>query len=181
MNEDIKENVSQPERELSDKEIKKLEKEAAKARKNEVKHILLGNFTLSSGGALSAGSGRWITPFGVGDGAGNTIVYGMTEKTFYYKTSLKNNQQAVYRVTKAMADIGRRLSLETAPDAAVCYIKSLVFRPVVLIFEEYGNDDNGGLKLSAYCSRSPLSFAAIFRALSRFESVLPEEIERGIG
>ena len=88
---------------LSEKERKKLEKEAEKARKNEIKHILLGNFKLSDKGRLAAGSGRWVTPFGIGDGAGNAIVYGISEMSFYYKTKLNNNRQAVFQAQKAMA------------------------------------------------------------------------------
>ena len=163
---------------LSEKELKKLEKEAFKARRNEIKHILLGNFKLSDKGRLAAGSGRWVTPFGIGDGAGNAIVYGISEMSLYYKTKLKNNRQAVFQAQKAMADIGRGLILDTAPDSAVCYVKSVVFRPVVLVFEEKEGADGSSLLLTAYSSRSPIAFVALLRAVTRFDKALPEDIER---
>ncbi len=163
---------------LSLKEQKQLEKQAHKARKSEIKHILLGNFTLNSNGLLGAGSGRLITPFGMGDGAGNAIVYGIAEKVFRYKTKL-SAKQAIYRASKAMADIGRGLVLENVPNAAVCYVKSYLFRPVVLVFEEdEKNKDTGSMLLTAYSARSFLTVIGIHRAVTRFENVIPEEIER---
>ena len=78
-----------------------------------------------------------------------------------------------------MGDIGRGLVLETIPDSAVCYVKSVVFRPVVLVFEEKDDlGDSGRFTLSAYSSRSPIAFVALFRAVSKLDKALPEEIER---
>ena len=132
-----------------------------------------------SKGKFSAGSARLVTPFGVGDGARETIMFGVKEKKYLYTTALKNNRQAIFQASKAMSDIGRALILETAPDAAVCYVKSYVFRPVVLIFEER-EDDKGDLRLvlSAYCGRSPIAIIPIARAVSRFNKQLTDDISR---
>lgn len=163
--------------ELSDKKRKKLEKSAAKDRRSEIRNVLLGNFSIDEQGRLCSGSGGWVTPFGFGDGAQQTIAFGVKHKTFLYRTKYKNNQQAVFNASKAMADIGRQLYLETAPDAAVCYVKSMFFRPVVLIFEERKLDDGSTrLELSAHCGRSPIAIIPVLRAVARFNKALPEEI-----
>lgn len=165
--------------ELSEREKKKIIKKKLKARRDEVKRILLGNLVPNDDGVFTAGSGFWVTPFGVGDGAHETIAYGVKETCVLYRTTLKNNKQAIYKASNAMADIGRRVRLDTAPNAAVCYIKSYIFRPVVLVFEEGENlEGETRLVLHAYTGRSLFAFVSVSRAVKLFDAALPDEIKR---
>ena len=154
----------------------KTPKQIAKERRAEIKRLLLCNFAFDANDKLIAGSGGWITPFGIGDGAGQTIAFGIKEKRYSYTSSLKNAKQTIFKVSKAMENTGRSVVLQSAPDAAVCYVKSLIFRPVVLLFEQ--DPEGEGFKLHTYCGRSPIAFVAVMRAVSRFEKQLPDDIKR---
>ncbi|WP_028505332.1 hypothetical protein [Ruminococcus sp. FC2018] len=165
--------------ELSQRAISKLRKKKNKERKREIKHILVGSYFTLDDGRMASGGGKWVSPLGVGDGAGSALLLGIKDKSFRYSTRLKNSTQVLHGVSKAMKDIGRELSLDCAADARACYIKSVVFRPVVLLFEEVIEQDRSShFELHAYCGRSPLSFLSIRRAVSRLDKQLPDTISR---
>lgn len=168
------------ENEYSDEEKKALEKKRKKLRKKEIRSVLLGNFEVSDDGRTIAGKNRVITPYGTADGAQAVVFLGIKRKRYVYRTTLKNYNQVTYRVYKTMADIGRVFEMESSPEAVACRIKSYVFRPVVLIFEEVKGSDNKDsyLQLTACCGRSPLAIIPVLRAVSRFDKLLPKEIFR---
>ena len=156
-----------------------LAKKLQKERRKEIKHILLGNFVVFEDGSYGAGNGAWVTPFGFGDGAQGTILLGVGEKQIRYGSSLRNSTKVMYQVLNHMKKIARRLILVTAPEAAACYVRSLIFRPVVLLFEEANDGENQmEFVLHAYCSRSIFSFLAVRQAVKRFERGLPKQIFR---
>ncbi|MBR6337399.1 MAG: hypothetical protein IKR76_06665 [Ruminococcus sp.] len=173
MNDELEQGISEEE---PDNEQEKSPRQIAKERRAEVRHILLGNFAFDDKGRLGAGTGSWVTPYGLGDGAGQTIAFGVKEKRFSYSSALKNAKQTVFKVGKAMEKTGRAIVLESAPDAAVCYVKSYVFRPVVLLFEK--SPEGEDYKLHAYCGRSPIAFVAVLRAVARLAKNLPDDIKR---
>ena len=147
-----------------------------KERKKEIRNILLGNFVVYEDGSYGAGSHSFVTPFGFGDGAQETIFFGISQRQFRYETTFRNRTKALYQVLKSMRDVGRRLILQTAPEAAVCYIKSYIFRPVVLAFE--AEEDQKQFRLTAYCSRSLFSFLSVIHAVHKLDKKLPEGIRR---
>ena len=157
-----------------------LEKELKKLRKKEIRSVLLGNFAVSEDGRTIAGKNRLITPYGTADGAQAVALFGIKQKRYVYRTTLKNYTQVAYRIYKVMEDIGRVFEMESSPDAVACRVKSYVFRPVVLFFEEVGGSDkkDSCLQLTACCGRSPLAIIPVLRAVSRFEKLLPKEIFR---
>lgn len=166
--------VSEQEEELSEEEQEAL---LQKERKKEIRHILLGNFVVFEDGSYGAGSGAWVSPFGFSDGALRTLNFGISRKRFLYTSSVKNNTKILYDVLKAMKQTGRRLILATAPEYPVCYVKSYIFRPVVLMLEPVSSDKNNTeFVLHAYCSRSLLSILSILRAVSRLNKNLPSQI-----
>ncbi len=163
-----------------EEEKERLEKERRKLRKKEIRSVLLGNFAVSDDGRTIAGKNRVITPYGIADGAQTVALFGIKQKRYVYRTTLKNYNQVAYRVYKTMADIGRVFEMESSPEAVACRIKSYVFRPVVLIFEEIKKQDDKDsyLLLTACCGRSPLAIIPVLRAVSRFDKLLPKEIFR---
>ena len=175
------EDETSSETEYSEEEEKEnLEKERRKLRKKEIRSVLLGNFAVSDDGRTIAGKNRVITPYGIADGAQTVALFGIKQKRYVYRTTLKNYNQVAYRVYKTMADIGRVFEMESSPEAVACRIKSYVFRPVVLIFEEIKKQDDKDsyLLLTACCGRSPLAIIPVLRAVSRFDKLLPKEIFR---
>ena len=159
------------------KEKQKAEKRERKERLREIKKILLGKYAQLDDGRLCASGSGWVTSQGLNDGASTTIIFGVKEKRFLYRSKLKNSTQAVFKATAAMRDIGRALYLETAPEGCACYVRSILFRPVVLRFCPRG-DSGQELALYAYCGRSPLAFLSVRRVVSRFDKALPDEIKR---
>ena len=64
-----------------------------KERRSEIKHILLGSFSIDSQGRLCAGKGGWVTPFGMGDTAQQVIAFGVKKKSYLYRTTFKNKSK----------------------------------------------------------------------------------------
>ena len=176
--EDAPEDITDEDETSEEKE--RLEKERRKLRKKEIRSVLLGNFAVSDDGRTIAGKNRVITPYGIADGAQTVALFGIKQKRYVYRTTLKNYNQVAYRVYKTMADIGRVFEMESSPEAVACRIQSYVFRPVVLIFEEIKKQDDKDsyLLLTACCGRSPLAIIPVLRAVSRFDKLLPKEIFR---
>ncbi len=164
---------------LTERQLKRLARRKNKDRKRELKHILLGSYFTLEDGRMASGGGKWMSPLGLGEGAGSTIFLGVKAKRYRYNTRLKSNRQALFAVSKAMSNIGRAIALDCAPDALACYVKSLVYRPVILVFEEVTLEDNSTyLELNAYSGRSPLAFISIRRTVSKFDKELPDTISR---
>lgn len=162
------------EEELTEEQLEEL---LQKERKKEIRHILLGNFVVFEDGSYGAGGGSWVTPFGFSDGALRMLNFGISVRKILYTSTVKNNTKILYEVLKSMKSIGRRLILATAPEYPSCLIKSLIFRPVVLLFETVSDDKNNTeFVLRAYCSRGIFSFLSIMRAVSRFNKALPREV-----
>ena len=147
--------------------------------RSEIREVLLGNLRMMEDMRLAVRVNRFSSPWGIADGAPETFIFGVMCKRYYYTTSLRNHAQAVYRTAKAMQEIGRGVYLETAPDAACCLLKSLVFQPVLLQFAAEPNEaGESELVLRAYCGRTLQGLFSIMRAISRFEKCLPEQVTR---
>lgn len=149
-----------------------------KARLHEIKHILLGNYYTLDDGTLMSGDGAWISPLGVGDGGGTILLLGVMDNCFAYGTGQKNPKQVMFAAFKAMKNIGRGVSLESAPDAVSCYVKSTLSRPVLLVFEGIGSDKSSKhFELHAYCGRSLSAYISMRRAVSSFDREMPDHIK----
>ncbi len=149
-----------------------------KAHVKELRSILLGNIVQYKDDLYVAGSAMWRSRFGFGDGALETLFFGLTERWLPYTTTLRNHTKALYHVTKQiMPKIGMPLLLQTVPGTAAVYMKSPFFRPVILMFEDKEvMEGHKELILHAYCGRSLLSGISIRRAIARFNAELPKQI-----
>lgn len=147
------------------------------AHAKELRSILLGDLVRFEDGTYGAGSAMWRTRFGFGDGALETLLFGITERWRLYDTSLRDHRKAVYHVGKLMEKVGKPLVLQTVPGTVAVYMKSVFFRPVILMFEdapvEKGHRE---LVLHAYCGQSLFAALSIRRAIARFNAVLPKQI-----
>ncbi|MBP5362808.1 MAG: hypothetical protein J6Y71_07315 [Ruminococcus sp.] len=157
-----------------EQEPKPTEKELKKLHHHEIKKLLMGNLMRRDDGKVELRNELWVTPWGVGDGAVETLLFGVSQKRYVFDTSLRNNSQAVFQSEKTMRDIGNVLYMRTAPDLKACYIRRFGFRLVVLTFDI--EDDE--LVLRAYSGRAPLTFLSIMHAVSLFEKALPSQIYR---
>lgn len=154
------------------------EKTLKKLRKAELKRLVMSDLRQNADGSLSSGRGLILTPYGFGDGAMNVMIFGIKDRKFRYRSTLKNQTQNYYQISKAMQKTGHIVSMDTAPDAAVCYVRHIVLRPVVLFYENDSETDINNVVIHAYCGRLPLAFLAVRQAVKRFEKELPKQIKR---
>ncbi len=174
----IPENVSATEKTESSSRDKEERKIVLKALRKEIKQILLGSYLTLEDGSLVSGGDSYMSPLGVSEGAGSIMFFGISDRSAVYTTSMKNSKQVMFAVFKAMKNIGRAVTLETAPNAVACYIKSLVYRPVVLVFDKASEGAEERFELRGYCARSPMSFVAIRHAMGKLAKELPDSIHR---
>lgn len=150
------------------------EEQLKKYRRHEIKKLLMGNLKRRDDGKSELRNELWVTPWGVGDGALETLVFGVSKRKYRFGTSLRNKTQAVFQSEKAMRDIGNVLYMHSAPELKACYIRRVGFRPVILTFAVEDEE----LILRAYSGRAPLTFISIMHAVSMFEKALPSQIYR---
>ena len=150
------------------------EKQQRKYHHHEIKKLLMGNLARREDGKSELRNELWVTPWGVGDGALETLMFGVSRRKYKFETTLRNNTQALYQSEKAMHNIGSVLYMHSAPELKACFIRSIGFRPVILAFDE----EDGELVLRAYSGRAPLTFLSIMHAVSKFEKSLPSQIYR---
>ncbi|MBR5165878.1 MAG: hypothetical protein IKW87_10050 [Ruminococcus sp.] len=165
INNDIPDNGEQPQ--PTEQELKKL-------HRHEIKKLLMGNLMRREDGKAELRNELWVTPWGVGDGAVETLIFGVSQRRYVFDTSLRNKTQAVYQSEKTMRDIGNVLYMHSAPELRACYVRRFGFRPVILAFDIEEDE----LVLRAYSGRAPLTFLSIMHAVSLFEKALPSQIYR---
>ncbi len=167
-----------------EKKNQKKEEQAKKKKYNrQIKSVLTGNLKRGEDGKLRAGKVHLVTRWGVGDGAKETLLFGLKKKTFRFNTTFNNSKQALYHAERALQDLGLRVYLECEPDAIVCFVKPVVFRPVVLVLKENKDEQDkekkkGSLILYAFCGRAIMTFFSIKRVVSRFEKLVGDKFER---
>ncbi len=156
----------------------------SKERKHEIKKVLLNNLVLTDDKKLAVGHDLRITLWGVGDGAGETMMFGVKKKAFQMESDYSNHTQAIYKAAEVMRDLGRMLKLETVPSEACVLIRHFFFRPVVLVLEEEKEEENQEqeskpeLVLSAYSGRALLTGFSIKHAVSALEKISGGKIKR---
>lgn len=159
----------------------KLEKAAPadKAHIREIREVLLGNIVMGADKRMIVSRAVFGNPWGLNDGAPETIVFGVAQRTYVYHAPFREYARSRYAVEKMLGKIGKAVHLETAPEHAVCLIGSVFFRPVVLEFTER-RDENGEqeMALYAYSGRTLFSLLSIRRAVAVFEKHLPDRVER---
>ncbi len=158
-----------------EKEYQKLEKKMdsirRKARRKEVRKVLLGNVILGEDKRLTPTSGINLNWWGTADGSFGARLFGIAEWNRRYKSTKLNEKQVIYRVADAMAEIGRGVDFETVFEGCSCLIKHFFFRPAVIIFE---HDEGDEYVLSVYCGRDILTISSMIRARKLLEGRLPE-------
>ena len=140
--------------------------------RREIKDALLGRtFTGSDGRLYVMGDGDFRLPLGVGEGAASIRVLGVSKSTWRFVSSY-DVQKTIEIASQCMLGIGRRLILRTRPYAAACFVRSVLVRPVVMVFEY----DEAGPVLSIFTGRSATSIIAVRRAYKSFADQLPSSI-----
>ena len=131
---------------------------------SEARKILLNQIELDKDGRFKTIDEMRFPLWGSADGESRTRFMGLSRKTYYFD-STENSTQAIYKVRKAMANMGRGVNISADRDVACCIVKTYVFYPVVLMFYE---DDEGTLTLTNYTPRAFFSFFPKMIAFRKF-------------
>ena len=137
----------------------------------EIRSVLLGRTVLANDGRITTLEPGFHLSAGVSDGAGAVRFFGVKKTVRVYETSL-SEENTLKAAQTAMENIGRGLLLKEQPDTKACLIRSILTRPVVLVFRY----EEGKPILTACTGRSPTAWLAIRRALYAFTDELPEGV-----
>ena len=175
----ITENREEADTVLTEEERRALERKAAEDEQRmmayrEKKAILRGIFGMDDEGRIAVTDDYFSHfGFGINDGALRVTILGISGKRRrYVKTSdVRKHMKAAQ---KAMQDLGREVYLFYDPAEVVCYVKSLLFRPGLLIFEITDNIPTARI----YTGRGLLSFISRNYYLKKFEKLMGESLIR---
>ena len=114
----------------------------------EIRQMLLGN--LETRGKYLAVSANKFTGvrYGMTDGADRILLLGVMRHTKYFTSEL-NNHKIKDAAHKSMMDIGRKVILDSNPNAEVVICRYMITKPIVLLFEI----DDIGIKVETYTAR----------------------------
>ncbi len=141
----------------------------------EAKKVLLNHVELDVDGHFITTDEFRFQLWGAADGENMLRIWGLSSRAFIYHSE-QNNTQAVFKVGKAMSNIGRGINLRLEDDDAVaCLVRPVITYPVVLVF---GQNEEKELVLSAYTPRCPTAFLAIKLAVGKLDKNLDGVVER---
>ncbi len=178
-NQELSDSQETSENVLTEEEKRALEEKAAEDELRmmaykEKKAILRGIFGMDEEGRIAVTDDYFSHfGFGINDGALRVTILGVSgKKRRYVKTSdAKKHTKAA---KKAMQDMGREVFLFFDPAELVCYVKSLIFRPGLLLFEII----DGIPTARIYTGRGLFSFISRNYYLKRFEKLMGDSLIR---
>ena len=114
----------------------------------EIRQMLLGNLeTRGKYLAVSANKLKAVQN-GFTDGADRIFLFGVMRHTKYYTSEL-NDHKIKEAAHKSLMDIGRKVLLDSNPNAEVVICRYMITKPIVLLFEV----DDIGIKVQSYTAR----------------------------
>ena len=138
----------------------------------EIRQMLLGNL-VTDGKYLTVSPNRLEgLRYGVNDGADTVILRGVMRHTRYYKSGLSKGK-IKESAHNAMMDIGRKVILQSNPEAETIICRYMLTKPIVLLFEI----DDIGIKVQTFTARSLSGLISEIWVRGRFMSKMPDELE----
>lgn len=142
--------------------------------RREIKEALLGSL-VPSDGRLVVSTNRWAKyRAGMQDGYDKVRIFGVMSRKRWY-LSRKKAKQIRELAVKGMQNMGRMISLSSAPDLEAVYCSYLINNPAILTFQR---NQDGTIELTAYSGRGFSGWLACFRTLNRFQKEVPEVLQR---
>ncbi|MCR5476316.1 MAG: hypothetical protein K6E92_01665 [Lachnospiraceae bacterium] len=140
--------------------------------KKEIRKALLGDLEPAGDGLVVAKSRLERLSYGVADGAGGVLFFGVMRQVRRYQVFDENHKQKLLKsARKAMQETGRRFYPETAPESLAIVRNYILTRPVVALFtvtDEYA-------QLAIYSARGISGLISTLRTRHSFESHMPEK------
>jgi hypothetical protein len=138
----------------------------------EIRQMLLGNL-VTEGKYLTVSPSRLEgLRYGINDGADTVILRGVMKHTRYYKSNLAKGK-IKESAHNAMMDIGRKVLLQSNPEAETIICRYMVTKPIVLLFEV----DDIGIKVQTFTARSLSGLISEAWIRARFMKRMPDELE----
>lgn len=138
----------------------------------EIRQMLLGN--LEPRGKYLAVSESRLTGIqqGISDGADTVFLLGVRRHARYYVSSLPKGK-VKESAHKALMDIGRKVLLESNPEAETVICRYMVTKPLVLLFEI----DDIGIKVETYTARGISGLISETWIRWRFMRKMPDDLK----
>ena len=138
----------------------------------EIRQMLLGN--LEPKGKYLAVSENRLTSIhhGVSDGADTVFLLGVRRHARYYVSSLSKGK-IKESAHKALMDIGRKVLLQSNPEAETVICRYMVTKPIVVLFEI----DDIGIKVETYTARGISGLISETWIRWRFMRKMPDELK----
>ncbi|MBR6381526.1 MAG: hypothetical protein IKS07_07640 [Lachnospiraceae bacterium] len=139
--------------------------------RKEIRKALLGDLEPAGDGLAVARSRLERLSYGVADGAGGVLFFGVMRHVYRYRIFDEDHKKKLWRsAQKALAETGRRFYPQTAPECHAIVRNYILTRPVVALFcvtEEYA-------QLAIYSARGISGLISILRTRRSFERHMPE-------
>lgn len=138
----------------------------------EIRQMLLGNLeTRGKYLAVSANKLRAVRN-GFTDGADRIFLFGVMRHTKYYTSEL-NAHKIKEAAHKSMMDIGRKVLLDSNPNAEVVICRYMITKPIVLLFEV----DDIGIKVQSFTARGIGGLLSELWIRSKFMRGMPDNMK----
>ena len=145
--------------------------------KKEIRQILLGYISFDGKNITAAEGVFRMRSLGVFNTSGEARIFGISERCQRYAIPKKERDRIAAVSDKALMNIGRRISLQTAPDTPAVLHTSVIFNPSVLTIA-YENEKKGTLTVRVYTARTLSSWITSRHTLRVLEKQLPEGFVR---
>ncbi|MCR4946749.1 MAG: hypothetical protein K5929_07405 [Lachnospiraceae bacterium] len=137
--------------------------------RKEIRDSLLGRLRIEEGAFVVARKGLMQFQFGMQDGFGSVLIFGLQCRMMWYRIPGKR-KDAENRLDAALSSMGRKLVLSSAPKLKAVYCISITGQPVVLTVH-MGEKD---IEAFAYSGKGLTGALSTKHVISKFEKSMPE-------
>ena len=138
--------------------------------RREIRRILLGFIDYDQEQRLIAAErSEHMRLLGVFNGTGAARVFGLSVRKRQYAVT-ETSVQPETACAEAFSHLGRRISLDTAPELTAVFYSPVLFNPSVLTAAEAGEL----LEVCVYTARTPTAFLNAAHAFRKWRRFMPE-------
>ena len=142
--------------------------EISREIRKEIRDALLGRIRIENGNFTVAKKGLMQFQFGMQDGFGSVLVFGLQCKMRWYRVPSRR-KEAEESMKAVMNSMGRKLVLESAPKLAAVYCISITGQPVVLTVRMKEKE----FEVFAYSGKGLVGMLSNLHVIKKFEKGMP--------
>ena len=142
--------------------------EISREIRKEIRDALLGRIRIENGNFTVAKKGLMQFQFGMQDGFGSVLFFGLQCKMRWYRVPSRR-KEAEESMKAVMNSMGRKLVLESAPKLAAVYCISITGQPVVLTVRMKEKE----FEVFAYSGKGLVGMLSNLHVIKKFEKGMP--------